>query len=205
MLRVAHVPILEDQEGNVPVEAFVHDHSNAGVTSVELHYRYEGQPWQSVAMMHQGDDIYAANIPPAPIYGITDYYIHAEDASGRTEGMPRPEPNAWYSFIHWHVTDVAEGPSAQAPAVLHGNYPNPFNPSTTFSFELLFADQVRLAVYDAGGKRVRVLIDGQVGAGQTRVEWDGTDDAGRNLPSGVYYYRLRAAGLQYSRPAVLLK
>ncbi len=205
MLRVAHVPIVGEQEGPVTVSAFVHDHSDTGVGAVELHYRHAGGAWQTLGMSPAGGDDYEGVIPQPASDGVTDYYIHAEDNGGRAEGMPRTEPAAWYSFDHVTVTDVAEGAAAGAPALLHGNYPNPFNPKTTFSFELLYADQVELAVYDARGQRVRLLVDGLVAAGETRVEWDGRDDVGRPLPSGIYLYRLRAAGLQYSRPAVLLK
>jgi hypothetical protein len=204
MLRVAHVPIVDDQIGAVDAEAFVHDHSNLGISAVDLHYRQSGGPWQSAAMAHQGDGIYLATIPTPAVTGDTDYYILAASNSGRQEGMPRVAPAHWYSFLQEGTTDVADLP-AGAPAALHGNYPNPFNPSTTFSFELLYADHAELSVFDAQGRLVRRLVDGLCEAGRTEVRWDGRDDAGRTLPSGLYLYRLRAAGLEYSRPALLLK
>ena len=206
MLRVAHVPIREQQEGAVTVSAMVRDHSNTGVSAVELHYRQNGGAWQMVAMGNVGGYDYEGTIPAPLSDGTTDYYIHAMDNSGRDEGMPRVEPAAWYSFDHL-VGDLTavEGVTPARPAALHANYPNPFNPTTKFSFTLLYADQVELTVFDPQGRLVRTLIDGLVPAGDTSVTWDGRDDAGQALPSGVYLYRLRAAGLQYSRPATLLK
>ena len=206
MLRVAHVPIHEQQEGAVTVGAMVRDHSNTGVSAVELHYRQNGGAWQMVAMGNVGGYDYEGTIPAPLSDGTTDYYIHAMDNSGRDEGMPRVEPAAWYSFDHLtgDLTAV-DGVTPARPAALHANYPNPFNPSTKFSFTLLYADQVELTVFDPQGRLVRTLIDGLVPAGDTSVTWDGRDDAGQALPSGVYLYRLRAAGLQYSRPATLLK
>jgi agmatine/peptidylarginine deiminase len=203
MLRVAHVPIVEDQIGPVTVAASVHAHSDLGVQAVELHYRQGGGAWQTVAMTPQAHEIYAGVIPPPASATTTDYYIHATDNGDHAEGMPRVEPAAWYSFLQEGATGVDQG--APAAASLLGNYPNPFNPNTTFSFELLYADQVELKIFDAQGRLVRTLIDGLASAGRTELSWDGRDDQGRPLPSGVYQYRLRAAGLEYSRPAVLMK
>lgn len=206
MLRVAHVPIVEEQTGPVAVLAQIHAHSSTAITAAELHYRQGGGAWMVTAMTHGAGDDYSATIPDPAADDLTEYYIHAADASGRTEGMPRVEPAHWYSFtqIKQDVTGV-DGLTPANPVALHANYPNPFNPSTTFSFSLLYADRVELAVYDAQGKRVRTLIDGVVPGGDTQVTWNGRDDEGRSLPSGTYFYRLRAAGLVYGRPATLVK
>lgn len=72
--------------------------------------------------------------------------------------------------------------------------PNPFNPRTTFSFELDAAAPVRLTVHRLDGGRVRVLIDGVRPAGPVREAWDGRDDAGRPLPAGCYVARLAVDG-----------
>ncbi len=208
MLRVEHAPYRDGELVDAPavVTAMVDDRSEAGVSSVKVHFRYDGGPWEAWDMDHLGGDDYEFifPVPTGPRSDIlVDYYIHAEDTSGRAEGMPRVEPLAWYSFTLTNLTGT-ETPAA-GPAKLHANYPNPFNPKTTFSFELEYADQVKLQVFDATGRLVRTLIDGEVGAGRTQVEWNGTDDQGRALPSGVYLYRLKAAGIMYSRPAVLTK
>ena len=74
-------------------------------------------------------------------------------------------------------------------ATLHGNYPNPFNPSTTIRFELTEAQPVRLAVYNALGQQVQVLADSQFSAGQHEVRFDAM-----NLASGLYLARLETPG-----------
>ena len=71
------------------------------------------------------------------------------------------------------------------------NYPNPFNPMTTISFELPVEQNVNLTIYAVDGRRVKTLIDGSRGAGLNAVNWDGTDHAGRAMPSGTYLYQLR--------------
>ncbi len=204
MLRVAHTPVFDEQEGSVVIDAHIRAHSGSAISSANIHYRQNGGGWETTPMSLVSGYDYQGTIPAPPADGNTDYYLHVTDAGGRAEGMPRVEPALWYSFDHL-TGDITEAPAAPALAELHANYPNPFNPRTTFSFELLHSDQVKLAVYDMQGKRVRSLIDGLVPAGVTSMEWDGKDDAGEDLPSGVYLYRLRAAGLEYSRPATLIK
>ncbi|PID80804.1 hypothetical protein CSA17_02135 [bacterium DOLJORAL78_65_58] len=76
---------------------------------------------------------------------------------------------------------------------LDGNYPNPFNPRTTISFSLPRDMGVRLDVLSATGKRVCRLIDGQRSAGAHEVVWDGRDQGGRDVSSGIYFTRLETA------------
>jgi hypothetical protein len=89
---------------------------------------------------------------------------------------------------------------------LRGNYPNPFNPGTKIAFELPEPARVNLRVYSAAGRLVRSLLEGvAMGAGPHAQPWDGRDDGGRVLASGVYFCRLEADGEALSRSMVLLK
>ena len=92
------------------------------------------------------------------------------------------------------VTGVAEnGPGAQPTGfVLLQNYPNPFNPSTTIRFELPVQAEVLLAVYNLLGQRIAVLVNENRPAGVYTVQWNGTDDTGQAVSSGVYLLRLEA-------------
>ena len=89
-----------------------------------------------------------------------------------------------------------------ALARLHPGYPNPFNPSTTLAFELFggATQQVRLELLDARGRRVCTAVDATLPPGVHRVTWDGRNDAGAPVASGVYLARLaiegRVAGVQ---------
>ncbi|RQW04084.1 T9SS C-terminal target domain-containing protein, partial [candidate division KSB1 bacterium] len=89
--------------------------------------------------------------------------------------------------------------------LLAQNYPNPFNPNTTIHYILPAAQSVVLALYDVNGKHVRLLADGQQEAGEHSVTWDGKDDAGHQLPSGLYVCRLTGAGESLSKKMTLLK
>jgi len=101
------------------------------------------------------------------------------------------------------------GPTdAPAPArrtQLLANEPNPFNPTTRIRFQLERAGDVKVGVYDVAGRPVRRLHAGRLEAGDHALVWDGTNDAGRNVASGVYYSRLETAGIVRSRAMTLLK
>lgn len=93
-------------------------------------------------------------------------------------------------------------PEGRVPAVQV--HPNPFNPSTTFSFTMPVGGNARLAVYDQAGRRVVVLLDGFAPAGERAVVWNGRDDSGRLQSSGVYLFRLQAFGQsEYGRVTLL--
>jgi hypothetical protein len=105
-------------------------------------------------------------------------------------------------------TDVPPGDDIKAPArtALHPNVPNPFNPLTTIRFDLARPGRVELRIYDVAGHVVRTLVDGELPAGRGHAAgWNGQDDAGRRVASGVYFYRLAAGDFTSTRRLVLLK
>jgi hypothetical protein len=89
--------------------------------------------------------------------------------------------------------------------VLHQNFPNPLWGHTRIRFELPVRGMTELAVYDAAGRRVRTLMRCTAGPGPGEYAWDGTDDAGRNLASGVYFLRLRAGTAERTRKLVIIR
>ncbi len=97
-----------------------------------------------------------------------------------------------------------ETPLAAAFGV-QANHPNPFNPQTTIDFAVDAAGPVSLRIYDSAGRLVTTLVDGVQSVGRHTAVWDGTDAAGRALPSGVYLVRLQSAGRQDSHKLLLAK
>ncbi len=84
--------------------------------------------------------------------------------------------------------------------------PNPFNPTTEIAYELPPGGaKVDLVVYDVQGRRVRALVDGFVDGGPHTATWNGLDDDGRALPTGVYFAYLHADGRRLSVKMVLLR
>jgi hypothetical protein len=88
---------------------------------------------------------------------------------------------------------------------LGDNFPNPFNPVTRISFDLPVTGPVRLTVHDVRGRAVRNLVAGVLSFGTHTAVWNGTDDAGRRVPSGVYFCRIEAGDFVATRKMMLLK
>jgi hypothetical protein len=88
---------------------------------------------------------------------------------------------------------------------LEQNYPNPFNPTTTIEYALPKQSTVVLQIYNIAGQEVRTLVDEIQGAGQYRVVWDGTDDNGRSVGSGIYLSRITAGDYSQVRKMMMLK
>jgi len=97
--------------------------------------------------------------------------------------------------------------SSQLPEqfALHYNYPNPFNPTTTISYDLPEQAQVTLSVYDLLGKKIKTLVNQSQDAGNNIAVWDGTDNLGRQVSAGVYLYRIKAGEFIQTRKMLLLK
>jgi cytochrome c peroxidase len=85
------------------------------------------------------------------------------------------------------------------------NYPNPFNPETEISYSLPAACHVELSVYNLLGQRIRILVNDYQSSGQRTARWDGTDEDGNDVASGVYFYRMRAGELAYSKKMILMR
>lgn len=122
--------------------------------------------------------------------------------------------DGYVTYEGWYVDDI-ELTSAPTALVADGagswtfrlsqNAPNPFNPTTVIQYELPRAGDVAVEIYTASGRLVRTLGGGRQEAGPGSVVWDGTNDAGQKVASGVYMYRLVADGMASEKTMVLLK
>ena len=88
---------------------------------------------------------------------------------------------------------------------LHANYPNPFNPTTTISYDLPERAQVTLDIYDILGKQIKTLVNQSQDAGNKIAMWNGTDNLGRQVSAGVYLYQIQAGEFSQTRKMLLLK
>jgi hypothetical protein len=98
-------------------------------------------------------------------------------------------------------------PTVSLPTVyaLFQNYPNPFNPETDIQYQIPEDSWVELIVYNVLGQEICTLVDGHREAGKYTVRWFGTDNAGKALSSGIYFYRLKAGNYTDVRKMVLMK
>ncbi|HOF59074.1 MAG TPA: C25 family cysteine peptidase [Candidatus Cloacimonadota bacterium] len=113
-------------------------------------------------------------------------------------------PSDTLSFAYPYVSE--DDPVSPALVTkLHGNYPNPFNPSTTISFDLAKNTKVKLSVYNLRGQLVKTLASGELAAGRHQLIWNGTDSRNRSVASGVYLFRLDAGNYRSTRKMMLIK
>ncbi|MDZ7724029.1 MAG: T9SS type A sorting domain-containing protein [candidate division KSB1 bacterium] len=132
-------------------------------------------------------------------YYLTDRRIEERDYYYKIKEVSITGTSSYYGPVH--VVGQQLIPSAYA---LSQNYPNPFNPSTRIAYQLPVECKVRIDVININGKRVRRLLDSKVAAGYHSAVWDGTDETGQNVHSGVYFIRLRTPDFQRTRKMMLV-
>ncbi len=124
------------------------------------------------------------------------------------------DPEVIYAATPWGVfrldtrlviTAVVSEQTEPVLFALHPNYPNPFNPTTTLRFSLPQAGEVELSIYNLMGQRVANLVRGVQEAGPHVLQWNGRDEQGRELASGVYFYHLQAGAQVETRKLLLLR
>ncbi len=91
------------------------------------------------------------------------------------------------------------------PDISAGNFPNPFNPSTTIWMDLPQEGHTELTIYNIKGQRVRTLVNERLEAGNHQIAWDGMDDTDTSMPSGIYLYRIRCNKHDITNKMILMK
>src|SRR5690606_23944442 len=102
-------------------------------------------------------------------------------------------------------TDVEELTVLPTAYSLSQNYPNPFNPTTQIRFALPQSGMVELKVYDVLGREVVTLINGEHNAGTYTVEWNGKNNYGAQVASGMYIYRIKSGNFVQTKKMMMLK
>ena len=116
--------------------------------------------------------------------------------------------------VHVSGGALAKQSSEQTPAIaiavpekveLNGNFPNPFNPTTTIKFGLPEDGYVQLNIYSMSSQKVRTLIDGQVSKGYHQIVWDGRNESGQPVSGGLYVYVLKTGNKRMLKKMLLVK
>ena len=127
--------------------------------------------------------------------GRVYYQITAVDFSGNESDPASPG-----------TATAIDGPAIPKRFALHQNVPNPFNPTTRIGYDVADGGGVvTLRIYDVSGRLIRTLVDGVQSPGQKRTTWNGRDDRGSRVATGVYFYQLTAPGFEKTRRMVFLK
>ncbi len=131
-------------------------------------------------------------------FGVDQYnelYVIASAASGKI----------WRFNKSPLATGIGENEIQPEGYNLFQNYPNPFNPSTMISYYIPKTGLVKLQVFDVNGKQVRTLVNNSQSSGRYNVNFNGTDDNGINIPSGIYFYTLSSENFSETRKMLMIK
>ncbi len=163
--------------------------------------------------------IFGADIPlkfpSTTSFDWTQFYADVEVVTGAVALSVRLHPLGQFQGTVWmdalevkviqRVTGIDGDEVTPDKYALFQNYPNPFNPSTVISYSLIKTSFVSLKIYDMLGREVRTLISGEQPAGVYNFKWDGDNNTGRKVATGVYIYRIKAGDFIQSKKMILLK
>ena len=133
-----------------------------------------------------------------------------QDPNGEwVQGNPDPgDPNAVTHpgdpNDHPPIVSVDEELPVSNKFILFNNYPNPFNPSTKISFNIPVYSKVKLAIYNIKGELVNILSDREYAPGKYEALWNGRDNSGHKVSSGIYLYRLTAGNFVQTKRMILI-
>ncbi len=161
--------------------------------------RWTGSGWETLGSGLGGG---MGTTPRAAALLVHDRRLYLGGDFATAGGKPSVDMALWTEDVV-AVEDVIDLPRRTGPA-LHA-WPNPFNPLTRIAVDLPAGGDVELCVYDLRGRRVRTLAAGAWSAGRRELAWDGRDDRGRDLPSGAYLVRVRAAGRAAAATVTLVR
>ncbi len=164
-----------------------------------------------------------------PSYLGTNFYAAISKATTNTSGFP--VRTMWFGFSFSYVRDdvntvpmdkfeiandvlvwmqnetnlVISGNETPSAYALAQNFPNPFNPSTTIRIDMREKGFVTLKIYNVAGQLVRTLVDGVKDAGSYNIAWDGMNDRGGAVASGIYFYKMETKDFSQTKKMVMLR
>lgn len=164
--------------------------------------------WVFDLTLDEWTELTPAGTAPAPRDGAASVHVPGED---RLVVFGGASTSGFLADV-WSLEDLSDTPTGSMDdrfvadmTVLRQNRPNPFNPTTAIEYELSSAADVSLTIFDIGGRRVRRLDTGPKSAGPHTIRWDGRNDAGEPVSSGVYVYKLVAGEFVATRKMVLIR
>jgi hypothetical protein len=136
---------------------------------------------------------------------IVEVFFNVKDEFGGTVRIS--EARVWDQYQRTNTVDLSAAAIKMLPKTfaLNQNYPNPFNPTTVIRYALPEGSNVRLEIYNTLGQVVRTLVDGEQAGGVYRITWDGRNEHGQEMATGVYIYRIVASDFQATKRMLLIK
>ncbi len=179
----------------------------SGYITVGLAFHYLGEPDISPGRYHLFD-IYFHKLVEEDEWAEVKF---SDGAGGLTIELTYVTTRVfpWFGSdpcsVYVPVGQIDDGSNVPIAYSLAQNYPNPFNPETQFCYSIPRRSMVRLEIFNLLGERIRTLVNEEGEVGSYKVTWDGKDETGSPVASGVYLYRLRGGGFSSTRKMVLLR
>lgn len=211
----------------------VGDYDGDGKTDIFMGGNYEGSIWRieyngtgaiTDSASYSYEKIFEDTTNGPRAYHVSfsgDYFALQHGGSVSTDMNVNGEPEVlvaiaaagdstqnWIIMIEGNgVTGIQIDPGQQIlkSYTLHQNYPNPFNPSTTISYQLTKTEKISIKVYDLLGKEINTLVSGVVTAGTHTAVWNGTNNAGAQVASGIYIYTLQVGKYKLNKRMTLMR
>ncbi|MCK5051832.1 MAG: T9SS type A sorting domain-containing protein, partial [Candidatus Cloacimonetes bacterium] len=158
-----------------------------------------------------GDKLEIISNEPGNYHAKLHFAFFDDEVYGSSS--PSSGGNLHYAAIDLEFQEQWIGPvsineeTVQHPDVHLSNYPNPFNPTTTISFNLTTENTklTEIKIYNIKGQKIKTLISAQLSAGQHSVIWDGKDSNDKQVGSGIYFYKMKTSNFQQTKKMILLK
>ncbi len=208
--------VFDEKQDYVPVYLSIPDSLMTGLKEIGLYL--DGVCKGAVVIEDNLEQICAyLDIGEQLTDGVVEFVFYYNDGKSQQQEMKtvRLDPsricarfvngNKRYPYFDINITARDMDNMVPPELTLGQNYPNPFNPSTTISYQLPASGPVRLDIYNVRGQLVRTLIDAEQEAGYHSVVWNGTDNAGQSVASGIYFYRLSSPAQTLGKRMLLMK
>jgi len=177
------------------VTLYWHSSASAGMTRYKIYRKASAE--DEYTPLHQTENAQtltysddAVDLDTTYIYYVTAVYPTGESAPSNTAS----------------ATPVSDSDMVSvAVTSLKGNYPNPFNPTTTISFAMAKEGHITLEIYNSKGQKVQTLVNGIRGIGHHQVVWDGRDITGNSVASGIYFYKMTTHEYSSVRKMLMIK
>ncbi|MCF7920805.1 MAG: carboxypeptidase regulatory-like domain-containing protein [Candidatus Cloacimonetes bacterium] len=193
--------IMPERNGVYQVDGYVTDHNDEPVANSSVVILDDAGIVLGFAVTNNTGYYLVDGLPSGSLTGIATKVLYETDQQNinvTTTGA------ADFVIIPEGTTDAPED-GVTPIAISLSNYPNPFNPVTTISFNLTAAGYTTLDIYNITGQKIKTLINNNLTAGDYQIIWDGTGRDGQILSSGMYFYRLSSGEFSATNKMVLMK
>lgn len=192
-IAFSNKPMVIDNVSSLGVYVWTMSSSPLVTDSLVLHYQVSsGGPFLQMTATPTGtQNLFVVSVPSGSDSSFPRGYFSSRDNAGRTGRLPYNAPDSLLVLKQFIVTEILGLTAIPGEFILNVNYPNPFNAGTSITFDAPASEYVQLEIYDLLGRRVKTVFRGNSTRGRNIYSWNGTDESGKSVSTGVYFSNLR--------------